>query len=537
MHSVLIAEDDSSVRLSLKLLLEKEGYKVWTAENGARALSIPARFSLAIVDFNLPDTDGAELIHRLKQTRPGLQTVLITGERAVSVAVMKHIKRDCFHFLPKPFEPAELLSIVRQALIKSELLESNRRLSETVRQQFDFKAIVGKSRAVLELTELMAKVAKSSCNLLITGESGTGKELAAKSIHCAKNPRRPFVSVNCGAVPKDLLESEFFGHVRGAFTGALYHRKGKFQLAGDGSLFLDEIGSMDLSLQVKLLRALQERRFEPVGGSESLELSARVIAAANIDLEQAISQGSFREDLYYRLNTITVHLPPLRERRSDIPLLLRHFIEIFNKKRTAAIEGISDSALRALCAYPWPGNVRELENLVERLSVLKEDGVITLRDLPLKYQKAADGSRYSDSFASSAGGKASVASQAAMSRGGAGSGAALRSVAGRVPGPSSAEKSSAGQVSFEKASFEKTSFEKSPFGGLAGGEDRLETVDISDSEMDFNTAVDRYENSLLLKALEKTKWNRRQAAFLLKMNRTTLVEKIKKKGLKPPAPS
>ena len=502
MKSVLIAEDDPSVRLSLKLLLEKEGYKVFTAENGARALSVPARFSLAIVDFNLPDTDGAELIHKLKRARPGLQTVLITGERAVSVAVMKHIKRDCFHFLPKPFEPAELLSIVRQALIKSELLESNRNLSENIRKQFDFKALVGKSRAILELTELMAKVAKSSCNLLITGESGTGKELAAKSIHCAQNPRRPFVSVNCGAVPKDLLESEFFGHVRGAFTGALYHRKGKFQLAGDGSLFLDEIGSMDLSLQVKLLRALQERRFEPVGGSDSLELSARVIAAANIDLERAISQGGFREDLYYRLNTITVHLPPLRERRSDIPLLLRHFIEIFNKKRTAAIEGISDSALRVLCAYPWPGNVRELENLVERLSVLKEDGVITLRDLPLKYQKAAGASRYESSFASA--GTATRQGRSVVAPSGE-----PRSVAARAVAALSGE----------------------------GWEDRLETVDIPDSGMDFNTAVDQYENSLLLRALEKTKWNRRQAAFLLKMNRTTLVEKIKKKGLKPPPPS
>lgn len=459
MKTLLIVDDDSTVCLALKLLLEKRNYKALPVANAEEALRVSSNspLNLAIVDFNLPDGDGAELIKTLKKMHPFIQTILITGGRSISVAAMENIKKDFFHFLSKPFDPPELLNLVEQALIKQELLENNHNLEANVKKQFDFKAIIGKSRPILDLTELMAKVSKSSCNLLITGESGTGKELVAKSIHCAQKSRHPFVSVNCGAIPKDLLESEFFGHVRGAFTGALSHHKGKFQRAGDGTLFLDEIGTMDLNLQVKLLRVLQERRFEPVGGAETLEFNARVVAATNIDLEKAIAEGKFREDLYYRLNTITIPIASLRDRKSDIPLLLRHFIEVFNQKRVVAIEGISDSALQSLCNYPWPGNVRELENLVERLSVLKEDGVITQMDLPGKYQQIKEKVR------------------------------------------------------------------------------DFETVDIPDRGMDFNTAVDQYENSILLKALEKTNWNRRQAAFLLKMNRTTLIEKIKKKGLKPPA--
>ena len=458
MKTVLVVDDDPTVCLSLKRLLERENYKVLTASEAGQALQLKSNTSLnlAIVDFNLPDGDGVELIKALKQAQPFIQTILITGAHSISVKALENIKRDFFHFLSKPFDPPELLNLVDQALIKQELLETNQNLKANIKKQFDFKAIVGKSQSILSLTELMLKVAKSSCNLLITGESGTGKELVAKSIHCSYNSEGPFVSVNCGAVPGDLLESEFFGHVRGAFTGAVSHRKGKFQMAQNGTLFLDEISTMSLNLQVKLLRVLQERRFEPVGSCETFECNARIIAATNSDLEKAITEGKFREDLYYRLNTITIPLAPLRERKSDIPLLLRYFIEVFNQNRSVAIEGISESALKSLCNYAWPGNVRELENLMERLSVLKEDGVIMLQDLPLKYQNSEPTAHC------------------------------------------------------------------------------FETVDIPDKGMDFNTAVDQYENSILLKALEKTKWNRRQAASLLKMNRTTLVEKIKKKGLKPP---
>lgn len=457
--SVLIVDDDSTVLLSLKRLLEKENHQVYTAgckEDGLQ-LSLKNSLDLAIADFNLPDGDGTELIKHLKETHPFIQTILITAERAINVKVIESIKRDFFHFLSKPFDPPELLNLIEQALIKQDLLKTNENLKANIKKQFNFKAIIGKSSSVLKLTEMMAKVSKSSCNLLIAGESGTGKELVAKSIHCTYNSEGPFVSVNCGAVPKDLLESEFFGHVRGAFTGAVNHRKGKFQLAQNGTLFLDEIGTMDLNLQVKLLRVLQERRFEPVGGSETFACNARIIAATNVDLEKAIQEGRFREDLYYRLNTISIPIAPLRDRRSDIPLLLKYFIGVFNQNREVAIEGISESALKALCHYNWPGNVRELENLMERLSVLKEDGIITLEDLPAKYRNTKEPMNY------------------------------------------------------------------------------FETIDIPDKGMDFNTAIDRYENSILLKALEKTNWNRRQAAFLLKMNRTTLVEKIKKKGLKPPA--
>ena len=240
------------------------------------------------------------------------------------------------------------------------------------------------------MTELMHKISKSSSNVLITGESGTGKELVARSIHCARDGSLPFISVNCGAIPKELLESEFFGHKKGSFTGAFNNHKGRFAEAGNGTLFLDEIGSMDFNLQVKLLRVLQEKEFSPVGSSETISTDAHIIAATNIDLEEAVKRKEFREDLFYRLNIIPVLIEPLRNRKEDIPLLINHFIGIFNEKQKT-IDGISDEALENLCNYKWHGNVRELENLIERLSVLKTGGPITLEDLPKKYHSKSEG--------------------------------------------------------------------------------------------------------------------------------------------------
>ncbi len=319
--------------------------------------------------------------------------------------------------------------------------------------------IVGNSIKLKAVLDIINKVADSDSTVLITGESGTGKELVAKAIHFhSSRCSHPFIPINCGAIPAELLESELFGHVKGAFTGAISQRIGRFELADGGTLFLDEIGDMSPHLQVKLLRVLQEKCFEPLGSTKTITTQVRVVAATNADLEKAVALGKFREDLYYRLNVIPLFVPPLRERQEDIPILFQHFTHQFNKGRTRKLTGISTDAMNFLLNYNWPGNIRELENLVERLSILKGEGVIEVEDLPPKYRSMDP------------------------------------------PIPSSLT----------------TSF------------------DFPVNGMDFNSAVDHFENSLILQALEKTGWNRNQAAILLRLNRTTLVEKIKKKGLVPP---
>ena len=453
---MLVVEDEPGLSRSLKIFLESRGYTVRCAENCRKAAK-PADFppDLAIVDLNLPDGRGTDLIEQLRQRDPSLQALLITAETSVNVNIVEAVKNDIFHFITKPFELSVLLKLTEKALAQKRLLNQNENLRANIKRQYSFNKIIGQSAAILKVTDLMRKTARTSSTLLITGESGTGKELVARSIHCARDSSAPFVSVNCGAIPRDLMESEFFGHTKGSFTGAFYNRKGRFETAEGGTLFLDEIGSMDLNLQVKLLRVLQEKEFVPVGRCKPVPCNVRVIAATNMDLEKAVEKGGFRQDLYYRLNIIPVFIPSLRERREDIPLLLHHFIKTFNKEREQKITGISETAMESLSHYPWPGNIREMENLMERLSVLKSGGRVEFEDLPEKY---------------------------------------------------------------------KLSQNKNP---------SLNTVDIPWNGMDFNTAVNQYENAILIKALEKTNWNRRRAAGLLNLNRTTLVEKIKKKGLKP----
>ena len=459
-NHILVVDDEPVCRESLRRLLEARGFQVSCGGGYEECLRLSPSLKpdLVIADLNLCDGSGADLIARLRERRPGLQSILITGERSINVTIIESIKKGVFHFIPKPVEPEALFRLIQEALRQKNVLEQNKNLKENIKKQFHFSRIIGKSEGIIRLTEMMQKVAKTSSSLLITGESGTGKELVARSIHNAADSSRPFESVNCGAIPRELLESEFFGHVKGSFTGAIRDRKGCFQAAAGGTLFLDEIGSMDLSLQVKLLRVLQEKEFRPVGGTETIPASARIIAAANVDLEKAAEQGQFRKDLFFRLNIIPLFVPPLRQRRSDIPLLISHFISVFNKTLGSRIEGVSDEALSALCGCSWPGNIRELENLTERLSVLKGEGVIEAEDLPDKYRR------------------------------------------------------------HEKRS------------------GRFDTIEIPSEGLDFNSAVDTYENALLLKALKRTSWNRRQAAMLLNLNRTTLIEKLKKKGLKKPAP-
>jgi DNA-binding NtrC family response regulator len=457
---ILIVDDESSLRTALFRVLDRQGFHVITANCKREAEALAASdqpLDLALVDLRLPDGDGIELMSKIKAAHPNCQVIILTGHGSIEVAV-RATQSGAFHFVTKPFNMDELLSIVSRALSHKTLQQENHQLRSALHTRYRFDNIIGTSEEIHRVLGMVERVADSDSTVLITGESGTGKELIAKAIHY-NSPRasQPFVPINCGAIPGELLESELFGHIKGAFTGAVANRIGRFELASGGTLFLDEIGELSLNLQVKLLRVLQERRFEPVGSAKTQEANVRVIAATNVDLGKAVQKGTFREDLFYRLNVIPIAIPALKQRRSDIPILLHHFVQQFNRTKNRTLTGFSPEALECLYNYNWPGNIRELENLVERLAILKGSGHVDVADLPEHYQNTQ---------------------RVAI-----------------VPSDS---------------------------------------LEIPDNGMDFNSAVDAYENLLILQALEKTGWNRNQAAALLKLNRTTLVEKIKKKGLRPP---
>lgn len=456
---VLILDDESSLRTALFRVLDRKGLNVITANKIEEAKVLcqgDVPVDLAIVDLNLPDGDGIEFMTHLKSLNPAAEVIILTGHATIESAI-RATQKGAFHFVTKPFNLEELMSLIEKALTHKKLQQENQQLRSELNKKYKFDQIIGSSEQIQNVLRLIERVADSDSTVLVTGESGTGKELIARAIHY-NSPRAngPFVPINCGAIPSELLESELFGHMKGAFTGAIANRVGRFEMADGGTIFLDEIGDLEPSLQVKLLRALQERSFEPVGSTKTVSVNVRVIAATNINLEDAVETGRFREDLFYRLNVIPLVVPALRERKTDIPLLLNHFMDIFNKTKGRGLTGVASDALDCLSNYGWPGNIRELENLVERMTILKGQGTIEMSDLPPKYK----------------------------------SGKTVSTDAG--------------------------------------------SLDIPDSGMDFNTAVDNFENTLILKALEKTGWNRNQAAALLRLNRTTLVEKIKKKGLTPP---
>lgn len=455
---ILIVDDEASLRTALFRALDRKGYQVITAASYKEAETISQTdksLDLGLIDLRLPDGDGIELMTKLKSIHAGMQVIILTGHASIEIAV-EATRRGAFHFVTKPCNLDEIMSLVERSLSHSQLTLENQQLRHALHSKYQFENIIGQSEQIAQVLNIVERVAQSDSTVLVMGESGTGKELIAKALHYnSLRSQEPFIPINCGAIPAELLESELFGHVKGAFTGAIANRTGRFEMAEDGTLFLDEIGDMSPNLQVKLLRVLQDRCFEPVGGAKTIHANVRVIAATNVDLELAVEEGRFREDLFYRLNVIPIRIPSLRERKSDIPLLLHHFIELFNRTRGRQLKGVAPDALEFLVNYSWPGNIRELENLVERLSILKGAGVIEVSDLPEKYRR--------------------IAADADPSR-----------------------------------------------------------LDIPDNGMDFNSAVDAYENALIVRALEKTGWNRNQAALLLKLNRTTLVEKIKKKGLRPP---
>ncbi|RII24965.1 MAG: DNA-binding response regulator [Geobacter sp.] len=381
-QKILVIDDDTSLRRVLEYNLQEEGYDVQAASSGEEGLYLfgKAKPSLVITDMKMPGMDGLMVLKSIKERSPETLVIIITAFGTVDIAV-EAMKAGAYDYITKPFNRDELKLTVVKALQFNGLAEENRRLKSELSDRTDFRTIVGSSKEMEKVFAVISKVADTEAAIFITGESGTGKELVARSIH-ANSSRRdaPFVAINCAAIPRELLESELFGHIRGAFTGAVRDKVGKFQLADGGTIFLDEVGDLPVEMQPKLLRALQEKEIEPVGGAKPLKLDVRVISATNLDIESAIEKGVFREDLYYRLSVIPIHLPPLRERRKDIPLLIRYFCTKHNGNQVS----FDKDALSAMVMYSWPGNVRELENTVERLLIMRNGETITLGELPDK---------------------------------------------------------------------------------------------------------------------------------------------------------
>jgi DNA-binding NtrC family response regulator len=453
---ILVVDDEEYFRSALERILSRVGHHVHGARNATEALEQVAAepIELVLVDVQMPGINGLELVRQIHDIAPELPCIVMTGHGGLKMST-EALEAGAFWYLDKASDMAKMAPIrrlVESAIELGQLKSENRRLQTELRRKYRFENIVGSSRALRSVLDVVGKVADTHSTVLVTGESGTGKELIARALHYnSSRSERGFVTVNCGAIPGELLESELFGHVKGAFTNAVNHREGRFSLANGGTIFLDEIGDMSANLQVKLLRVLQDGTFEPVGSSKTLAVDTRVVAATNQDLEEAIREKRFREDLFYRLNVIPIEVPPLRRRHEDIPQLVHHFLEIANEDKGRQSAGISAEALELLCAYAWPGNVRELENLVERLVVLGSGGEIIAEDLPAPFHAAV----------------------------------ALEATAPRLP--------------------------------VTG--------------LSFRDAVDGFETDLILQALEQTQWNKNRAAQLLGLNRTTLLEKIKKKGL------
>jgi len=382
--SVLIIDDEVAIRESLETLLEFEGYSVESAETGEDGLARLSErsFDLVLLDFALPDRNGLEILGDIRARDSHLAVIMITAYGTLDNAV-RAMQQGATNFIQKPWDNEKLLADVRAAVARRRVEEENEQLKRALKQRYSFEHIVGKSDSMLKIFDLVGQVAPSRSTVLIQGESGTGKELIAKAIH-ANSPRKnqSFVPVNTGSMPADLLESTLFGHVKGAFTSAISSKKGLFEVADGGTIFMDEIGTMSLETQAKILRVLQDRKFMHLGGIHELQVDVRVIAATNIDLHTLVREGKFREDLFYRLNVITVDLPPLRNRGEDIPLLVGHFLEKFARENGKPVLHISPEALRPLMDYGWPGNVRELENVIERAVVLSNGSIVGIELIP-----------------------------------------------------------------------------------------------------------------------------------------------------------
>jgi DNA-binding NtrC family response regulator len=448
---ILVVDDEELNRDLLQQMLEREGYQVAIAANGQEALALLRQetFHVVLTDLKMPGMTGVEVIRELKMLAPSTVGIIHTAYGSVETAV-EAMKVGAFDYVTKPVRRDELLVVIQRALEFQRLHHENASLRKQLKAKYKFDNIISDNEKMQAIFTQVEKVADTDSTVLIYGESGTGKELFARALHYnSYRQDKPLVPINCGAIPEELLESELFGHEKGAFTGATAQRLGRFELANGGTIFLDEIGEMRPSLQVKILRVLQEREFERIGGTRTIKVDVRILAATNKNLEELVARQQFRDDLYWRLNVIPLTLPPLRERLSDIPLLVAHFIARFNAEKKQHLTGITPEALLILQSYHWPGNVRELENMMERIAILKGSGMIMPEDLPEKIARP--------------------------------------SLPRSVPG-----------------------------------------VDIPDDGIDFDAMVEAFEKQLLMQALVKSGGVKSKAANLLRMNRTTLVEKVKK---------
>ncbi len=394
--NILVVDDEEILQDVLGLLLRKEGFRPIFARSGEEALVLFDKepIDLVLLDVMLPGMSGMEVLRQIRQRDPDQVVIVITAYSSIEGAI-EAMREGAFHYIPKPFKNDEVLLTVRKGLDQRRLTQENRDLREQLGKRYGLDNIIGKSQSMQQVFDLIRLAAPSKSNILILGESGTGKELVAKAIHHhSRRAQGSFVTVNSGSMPPDLLESTLFGHVKGAFTGAIAAKKGLFELADGGSIFFDEIGNIPADTQAKLLRVIQEKEFMRLGGIETITVDVRIIAATNAHLEKLVQEGDFREDLYYRLNVITIHLPPLRERPEDVPLLARHFLHLYAEENGKRIEDVSTPALERLMDYRWPGNVRELENAIERAVVLSTTGSVDLDLLPPAVRAGNGASRF-----------------------------------------------------------------------------------------------------------------------------------------------
>ncbi len=379
-----IIDDEPIIHEVLGELLTTEGYTIELSSNGKEALKKQPEFEfdLTLLDLLMPGMDGITVLKELKKIDPSAVIIIITAYASVESAI-EAMKTGAFDYIQKPFKHDELLLTIQRAISHKKLKEENVRLKDELKKKFCFENIIGKSKVMQDVFELIKASAPTRSTILVQGESGTGKELVARALH-QKSDRSnaPFIIVNSGSLPPDLLESHLFGHVKGAFTGAVSHKKGLFEAADKGTLFLDEISSLNIETQAKLLRVIQDREFMHLGGTDTIRVDVRIVAATNADLEELIAQKIFREDLFYRLNVIKIELPPLRERKGDIPLLVKHFIDVYSQENNKRIDGISEDVMKVLDNHSWPGNIRELENLIERAVVLTKTSILNRESLP-----------------------------------------------------------------------------------------------------------------------------------------------------------
>jgi two-component system response regulator PilR (NtrC family) len=386
---ILVVDDETSMRNLFSIMLTKEGYDVDAAEDGTAALSLLDKkiYDLVVTDIMMPKMKGTQLLKKVKEVHPETVVIMITAYASTESAV-EAMKEGAYDYITKPFNVEEIKVIIRNALEKGRLERENTFLKRELDKGYGYESIIGDSSAMHKVFDMIERVSQTKTNILITGESGTGKELVARAIHNkGQRKNRPFVVINCGGIPENLLESDLFGHVKGAFTGAITHKEGLFEVADTGTIFLDEVGELTPPIQVKLLRAIQERTFKRVGGTEDISVDVRIIAATNKDLEQEVIRAKFREDLYWRLKVIELKLPPLRERKEDIPLLAEHFLKKFSAEQGKEIKKISAYALEVLKEYSFPGNVRELENIIERSVALEHSNIVLPESLALSVYK------------------------------------------------------------------------------------------------------------------------------------------------------